>query len=306
MKRASVRPPRVGRPPSSSRSTAAPDSSVRSLSADRAPTSLGNRRVSLARALSKLGVCSRAQAVSLVEGGEVRINGRLARDPAVRVDPGSDRLEVHGREVRAERKVYLMMNKPRGSVTSRSEPGGAPTVYEHLNDPALPWVAPVGRLDRASEGLLLFTNDSRWAARIADPATHLDKVYHVQIDRLPGAELFRQMREGVDVGGGERLSAKRVVELRRGGRNSWLEVVLDEGRNRHIRRLLAALGVQVLRLVRISIGSLELGTLPKGQVRALTPTERERLSHESSPTSKRGESSSEADRARLQGKRPRE
>lgn len=208
--------------------------------------------------------------------------------------------------VRAERKIYLMMNKPRGSVTSRSEPGDAPTVYEHLNDPSLPWVAPVGRLDRASEGLLLFTNDTRWAARIADPATHLDKVYHVQIDRLPDAELFRRMREGVDVGGGERLATRSVAELRRGGRNSWLEIVLDEGRNRHIRRLLAALGVQVLRLVRISIGSLELGALPKGQVRELTPAERERLAQETAPTAMRGVSHGEPYRARARSKRPRE
>ncbi len=135
----------------------------------------------------------------------------------------------------------------------------------------------MGRLDQASEGLLLFTNDTDWAARLTDPASHIDKLYHVQVDRVADEPLTRSMEAGVAVQG-EWLSAKRARILRRGGRTSWLEVVLDEGRNRHLRRLLAALGVGVLRLVRVSIGPLPLGDLPKGAFRHLTQEEIEALS----------------------------
>jgi 23S rRNA pseudouridine2605 synthase len=136
----------------------------------------------------------------------------------------------------------------------------------------LPWLAPVGRLDKASEGLLLFSNDAAWAARITDPKSGHDKTYHAQIDRLPSAELLRQLQEGVLLDG-ERLSAKSVCCLRTGHKNAWLEVVLDEGRNRHIRRLLAAFDITVLRIVRVAVGPLLLGKLPKGQWRVLSEQE---------------------------------
>jgi 23S rRNA pseudouridine2605 synthase len=144
-------------------------------------------------------------------------------------------------------------------------------VYSFL--PAeIPFVSPVGRLDQASEGLLLFTNDTRWAARLTDPASHVDKTYHVQVDRLPDAALLARLRAGVE-DDGELLAVKEVRELRRGGRNAWLELVLDEGRNRHIRRMLAALEVGTLRLVRVAIGPLALGTLAKGAWRHLDADE---------------------------------
>ena len=153
-------------------------------------------------------------------------------------------------------------------VTTASDERGRDTVYALLEGAALPWVAPVGRLDKASEGLLLLTNDSAWAARITAPESHLEKTYHVQIDRLPDASLPAALTRGVDEDG-ERLSARRVSELRRGKKNAWLEIVLDEGRNRQIRRLLAAHGIGVLRLVRVAIGPVALGTLAKGAFRAL-------------------------------------
>lgn len=233
--------------------------------------------VSLARALSKLGFCSRSQGRELVEEGRVRVNGAVRRDPELRVDPDRDRIEVDGERVAAEERVYLMLNKPRGLVTTASDERGRGTVYDVLDAPGLPFVSPVGRLDRASEGLLLFTNDTRWAARILDPTTHLDKTYHVQVDRLADEALLRRMTEGV-AAGEDFLAAKRASLLREGTRNSWLEVVLDEGRNRHIRRLLEALGVGVLRLVRVSVGPLALGDLPRGAHRRLTPEEVRALS----------------------------
>jgi 23S rRNA pseudouridine2605 synthase len=134
----------------------------------------------------------------------------------------------------------------------------------------------VGRLDRASEGLLLLTNDTRWAQRLLDPASHVDKVYHVQVDRVPDDGLAAAMRAGVEAEG-ERLAAKDARVLRAGTRHGWLEVVLDEGRNRHIRRLLSALDVEVLRLVRVAVGPLRLGDLAKGAWRELTEREREEL-----------------------------
>ena len=239
-------------------------------SARRAPD--GRPKVGLARALSKLGFCSRSQGQALVAEGRVRVNGVVRRDPELRVDPDRDRIEVDGARVGAEERVYLALNKPRGLVTTASDERGRGTVYDCLDDPELPFLGPVGRLDRASEGLLLFTNDTRWAARITDPATHLDKTYHVQVDRVADDELLGRMTRGVQAGD-DFLAAKRAGLLRAGTRNSWVEVVLDEGRNRHIRRLLGALGVGVLGLVGVSVGPVWLGELGKGEYRRLTPEE---------------------------------
>jgi 23S rRNA pseudouridine2605 synthase len=239
-------------------------------------TNKAKKTVGLARALSKLGHCSRSQAFALIRAGKVRLNGARPRDPETPVRMGVDRIEIEGAEVRAAEKIYLMMNKPRGLVTTVADEKGRETVYSLLPKD-LAWIAPVGRLDKASEGLLLFTNDSEWAARITDPASHLDKTYHVQIDRVADEELLNRLRRGVSVGDGERLGAKSVRILRSGGKTSWLEIVLDDGKNRQIRRMLEANGVAVLRLVRVAIGVVELGTLAKGEQRVLTLEERESL-----------------------------
>lgn len=233
-------------------------------------------KVSLARVLSKLGYCSRTQAQALIQAGRVQVNGAVQRSPSLRVDVRRDRITVDGQWVTAAAKVYLILNKPRGLVTTTTDERGRETVYRCLTDSSLPWVSPVGRLDKASEGLLLFTNDTQWAARILDPAAHLDKTYHVQINCVADDHLLEQMRNGV-VDAEETLRAKSVRLLRHGRRNSWLEIVLDEGKNRHIRRMLEALDVSVLRLVRVSIGPLELGELKKGEYRHLTVAERDAL-----------------------------
>ncbi|HSE12897.1 MAG TPA: pseudouridine synthase [Rudaea sp.] len=229
-------------------------------------------RHGLARVLSKLGVCSRTQAQALIHAGRVRVGGRIVLDPEAPTDARSARITVDGAAVGAAGKVYVMLNKPRGYVTTASDEHGRDTVYALLQGAELPWLAPVGRLDKASEGLLLFTNDSAWAARLIDPESHRDKTYHVQIDAMPDAGLLQRLRAGID-DGGEHLSAKSVRELRRGQKNAWLEIVLDEGRNRQIRRLLAAFDIAVLRLVRVAIGPLLLGDLAKGQWRPLTAKE---------------------------------
>jgi 23S rRNA pseudouridine2605 synthase len=239
---------------------------------DPVTTARRSRRIGLARALSKLGYCSRSQAFVIIRAGRVTLNGAVRRDPETPVNLEHDRILVDGEALTPSSHVYLVLNKPRGVVTTAADEKGRRTVYDCL--PAgLPWLAPVGRLDKASEGLLLLTNDSEWAARILAPERHLDKTYHVQIGTLADATLLRALERGVIVDG-ERLRVRCVGVLRGGQRNTWLEIVLDEGKNRHIRRLLAALGVEVLRLVRVAIGPLALGKLHKGSSRPLTADEK--------------------------------
>jgi len=232
-----------------------------------------SRRIGLARALSKLGYCSRSQGFELIRNGRVRLNGNVARNPEAPVHLERDRIEVDQASVPSAEKIYLMMNKPRGLVTSAADEKGRETVYSLLPRD-LPWVAPIGRLDKASEGLLLFTNDSEWGARMLAPESHLDRNYHVQIRAQADDSLFDRLKRGVRTESGLLLSAKRVTSVRHGKTNSWIEIVLDEGKNRHIRRMLEGAGIEVMRLVRIAIGDLKLGDLPKGRVRPLTPEER--------------------------------
>lgn len=226
----------------------------------------------LARVLSKLGYCSRMQGEALVRAGRVTVDGRVILDPEHRTDPARMRLAVDGAPLKARAAIHLMLNKPRGLVTTRHDPQGRPTVFSCLAGLDLPHVAPVGRLDKASEGLLLFTNDTAFADALTDPARHLGKTYHVQVDRRVDAALLARMEAGIE-DRGEHLALKRARLLREGGRTSWLEVVLDEGRNRQIRRVLAALDIETLRLVRVAVGPLALGDLAKGTVRPLTPAE---------------------------------
>ena len=167
------------------------------------------RKVGLARALSKLGYCSRSQAAELIRAGRIRLNETVRRDPETPVYIERDRILVDGKEITAAQKIYLMMNKPRGLVTTASDEKGRDTVYSILEagGEALPWLSPVGRLDKASEGLLLLTNDSEWGSRLAAPETHLDKTYHVQVATAPDEKFLSAITRGIDCGG-EILRAK--------------------------------------------------------------------------------------------------
>ncbi len=229
----------------------------------------------LAQAINKAGFASRSQATRLVAQGRVSWNGRVVRDPEWLVREG-DQILVDGQPLEAQRLVYLMCHKPAGLVTTATDPKGRPTVYKCLEGMDLPHVGPVGRLDLASEGLLLFTNDTRWAGALLDPARRVSKTYHVRIDGSLDAAMAARMTAGI-VDEGERLRAVSVRALRSDGACSWIEVVLQEGKNREIRRMMAALGFEVLRLVRIRIGNLELGDLAKGGVRFLSEAEVEDL-----------------------------
>lgn len=232
-----------------------------------------SRRIGLARALSKRGYCSRSKAFDLIRAGRVTLNDGICRDPEASVHSDRDRIKVDGDELAAQAKLYLMLNKPRGVVTTASDEKGRETVYACL-DEHFPWVAPVGRLDKASEGLLLLTNDSEWAARVLAPETHLDKTYHVQIGAVADGALIESITKGTRIDDGNLLRAKGVQILRGGAKNTWLEIMLDEGKNRQIRRMLSQLGINVLRLLRVAIGPVRLGDLPKGASRPLTDTER--------------------------------
>ncbi|MFT4256566.1 MAG: pseudouridine synthase [Pseudoxanthomonas sp.] len=256
--------------------------------------SASSPRHGLARVLSKRGLCSRSEAARWIVAGRVAVDGKCVTDPEFPIIATRQRIEVDGRVIDdavSSRRLCLMLNKPRGLVVSASDERGRDTVYRcldgaRIDGEPLGWIAPVGRLDKASEGLLLFGNDPLWAARITDPATGPDKTYHVQVDAQPDAQLLAQLTAGIDTDG-MHLSAKSARLLRAGTRNAWLEIVLDEGRNRQIRRLLAACGIGVLRLVRVAIGELPLGDLPKGQWRELSAEEIEALSPPPSPATPR-------------------
>ena len=237
-------------------------------------------KVFLERALSKMGYCSRSQARLLIQSGKVYVNARLIENPEHPIVFQQDQITVKGDSLKTQEKVYLLLNKPHGFVTTTSDEHGKKTVYDCLKtfagETPLPWVFPVGRLDKASEGVLLFSNDTQWANKITDPESHLDKTYHVQINCLPSENLLNQMKNGVNYES-EILRVKEVNCLRYGQKNSWLKIILEEGKNRHIRRLLEDLDIQVLRLIRVAIGPLELGNLPKGQYRFLTLQEHRSL-----------------------------
>jgi 23S rRNA pseudouridine2605 synthase len=235
------------------------------------------RNVGLARAISKMGYCSRSRAEDAIRAGRVRVNGAVLRNVQAPVHLGKDRIEIDGHEIKKAEKIYLILNKPRGVVTTASDERGRETIYSFLekyNDGSVNWMAPVGRLDKASEGLLLITNDSEWAAKITAPETHVDKIYHVQIGEQATPGMIEKLQQGFTVKDGDFLRVKSAKVIRSGESNCWVEIVLDEGRNRHIRRMFETIAVEVLRLIRVAIGALKLGDLPKGEVRALSEQER--------------------------------
>lgn len=229
-----------------------------------------DKRVSLARALSKLGAVSRQQARGLIEAGRVSVNGKILKNPEVRVDPDRETFKIDGQTIRAAAPRYLMMHKPKGVVTTRSDEKGRKTIYDLFTSDG--WVFPVGRLDRETSGLLLLTNDTRWGNRIVAPESKVPKVYHVKLNRPIADEDLKKMARGIPLEEGETLPAKAVL-LRNTEKGCWIELTLEEGKNRQIRRMCEALGYRVENLVRVQIGRLKLGALPSGETRPLTREE---------------------------------
>jgi 23S rRNA pseudouridine2605 synthase len=205
----------------------------------------------------------------------VEVNGAVQRAPGRWIDPGRDRVTVDGRRVRDETaRVVLAFHKPRGVVTTRSDPAGRRTVYDVLGDVGR-WVFPVGRLDRDTSGLLVLTNDHRLGERLTSPDHHVPKTYHARVAGVPDGEALRALREGLtlDDGTTTRPAKVRVLGTPRGEGSTWLEIVLTEGKNRQVRRMGAAVGHGVRELVRVRIGRLDLGHLAPGEWRELGPHE---------------------------------
>ncbi len=255
--------------------------------------------VSLARALSKFGVCSRREAERRIADGRVRVNGTVERAASRWIVPTRDRVVVDGRRVADEsERIVLAFHKPVGVVTTRSDPAGRPTVYDALGDlgglapagswPLPRWVFPVGRLDRDTSGLLVLTNDHRLGERLTAPDHHVPKTYHARVRGVPDAEALRALREGLTLDDGTltRPAKVRVLGTPRtrpglgsgsGEASTWLEIILTEGKNRQVRRMGAAVGHEVLELVRVRIGRLDLGGLAPGEWRELGPEDVRRL-----------------------------
>jgi 23S rRNA pseudouridine2605 synthase len=233
------------------------------------------RRVQLHRALSKLGWGSRAQAWQWVRAGEVCVDGRPVTDPLTWVDLDRQRITRGGRAAQPWEALTLALHKPRGVVTTRRDERGRRTVYDLL-PPGLPWVFPAGRLDADSEGLLILTSDGALAVRLTEPEQHVPKTYHVTVAVAPAEEALCLLREGVDLPDG-RTRPAQVRLLRAGQGESVLEVVLTEGRNRQVRRMLAAVGHRVRRLVRVAVGGYDLGDLAPGACRTLGEDDLRRL-----------------------------
>ncbi|MBI5433190.1 MAG: rRNA pseudouridine synthase [Planctomycetes bacterium] len=232
-------------------------------------------RKTIDRALSRLGLCSRTEAVEFVRAGRVRVNGLVVRDPERWVVPERDRIELDREQAKERAKLYVALHKPVGYVTTRSDPEGRKTVYDLLGDLGA-WLAPVGRLDRDTSGLLLFTNDTDFAARLLEPTSHVAKRYRVEArGRIDDTE-FERLRRGVELSDGRTLPA-RVALLRRSKERTLFELTITEGRNRQVRRMLEAIDSKVLKLARVAFGSLELADLAPGAHRELLARERNAL-----------------------------
>lgn len=227
--------------------------------------------VSLERALSKLGLASRSEARALIRDGRVRVDGRPETDPLASVVPERIRIEIDGRPAGRAEPVTVLLYKPRGVVTTRSDPEGRPTVYGCLEGLDA-HVIPVGRLDAATTGLLLLTNDTRFADWVTDPANAVPRVYLVTVRGELSEDTACRLQEGIEQEG-EILAARQVTVRKRSRRETHLVMELTEGKNREIRRMLSAAGHEVTRLKRVSFGGLELGSLEPGRWRRVTPEE---------------------------------
>lgn len=226
--------------------------------------------MTLDRVLSRAGLASRTEAAEWIAAGRVAVDGKAVRDPQVWVAPSRQTIMLDGRRLRPPRYVYWALHKPMGTITSHGDPEHRSTVYDLL-PPGAPWVFPVGRLDQDTSGLLLLTNDSLFAERVTNPATRLGKTYRVQVAPPLRESQLDRLRQGLDIGRGERTSPARCEWLRANERTCWIELEIHEGKNRQVRRMIEALGHAVVKLQRIRIGRLELAGLATGHLRPVQP-----------------------------------
>ncbi len=229
-------------------------------------------RMTLDRVLSRFGLASRTAAREAILAGRIKVNGRVIRDPGFWTSPGRDTLHLDGNRLRRAHQVYLLLNKPKGVITSHGDPQRRKTVYDYL-DRSLPWVSPVGRLDKDSSGLLILTNDTEFAALVSDPASGVAKTYIVKASGVLSDETIATLADGIEMKRGDRARPQSLRRLEDRGKYTWLEVVLTEGKNREIRRMMEAVGFSVLKLVRTRIGPCVLKGLEVGKWRHLHPRE---------------------------------
>ena len=240
----------------------------------------------VARVISKRGFCSRSIAENLVREGRVSLRGKIVLDPDTPAYE-NDEIAVDGKLIEVAQKFYFAMNKPRGIVTTASDEKGRKTVMDLFREQyakmfpgkPVPHISPVGRLDAASEGLLLFTNDTQWANALLDPrepSQHI-KIYRVQVAGKPSAADLAKMEAGFNVAprvfgeSEEFMHAERAILHSEGEKNCWLKITLSEGKNREIRRMLVHLGYEVMRLVRIQFDKYTLGNLKPGDIQEIKP-----------------------------------
>jgi len=228
--------------------------------------------MTLDRVLSRFGFASRTMAREQIRAGRVKVNGRITRDPDAWVRPADDAIHLDGKRLKPARKIYLLFYKPKGVITSHGDPGARDTIYDYL-DAGLPWVAPVGRLDKDTSGLLLLTNDTDFADFVTDPATGIAKNYLVKLNGIISDETITSLLAGIRMKRGDWARPRSVRRIADRGKYSRVEVVLEEGKNREVRRMMEAAGFQVLKLVRTAIGPLTLEGLEIGKYRRLTPEE---------------------------------
>ncbi|AEH44936.1 pseudouridine synthase [Thermodesulfatator indicus DSM 15286] len=235
-----------------------------------------NQKIRLNKFLSRAGVASRRKADELIKEGKVKVNGKVVREPGIKIDPSSQNVEVDDQLITIEEPVYYLFYKPSGYLTSLYDPHGRKTIKEFLK--SLPTrVFPVGRLDAATEGLLLLTNDGELANRLLHPRYEIKRVYHATIKGHPHEKLIdRLLKEGVEVEG-RRVFPKKIRLLRRSPRTSTYEIVVGEGRKREVRKIFASIGHPVVHLKRVAFGPLTLGRLRPGEIRPLSPKELSQL-----------------------------
>ncbi|MGH9378298.1 MAG: pseudouridine synthase [Terriglobia bacterium] len=228
--------------------------------------------MTLDRVLSRFGVASRNEAQQAIQRGRLKVNGRVIREPGFWVRPDEDAIHLDGRRLKPARKVYLLFYKPKGVITSHGDPAGRKTVYEYLGDTGK-WLFPVGRLDKDTSGLLLVTNDTEFADFVTSPASSVPKTYCVKASGLIPDDVIAKLQDGVEMKRGDWARPLSVRRLEDRGKYTWLEIVLTEGKNREVRRMIEAVGFKTLKLVRTGIGALTLAGLEVGKWRTLNPAE---------------------------------
>src|SRR5947207_2057680 len=235
----------------------------------------------LQKLIAAAGIASRRHAEEMITAGEVTINGKIVTELGTKADPERDHIKVRGRLInpllQAREKIYVLLNKPRGYLTSLADPEGRPLVSE-LVPHSFGRLHPVGRLDFNTEGLLLLTNDGEFTNFITSARNRVAKVYEVKVKGVPPDDAIERLRRGIAIGKGERTAAAEVRKLREIKANSWFEVTLHEGRNQQIRRMFDAIGHSVVKLRRTRIGTLDDRGLPLGKWRKLKEIEVKRLS----------------------------